>query len=909
MKAAIGGEEKIYLDLQKKLDSYESSMSNSIDSDVWNFDFESFIFPVDFSFFDNLSHQSSDYLLANKIEIKLFVKILLLEVFSRQLSRWTFKGGVDFLFIFIHFFISEGGKSVSRELLEQFLEHYLMHSFSSGEIIIRLSPRNYSTVSGCMHKLPEINSIIGYYGFSRLFDENLSESKISNLLKSSIEIVSAGELTFGDWKKGGTFNCLTLDYGRYYVDYCKRFYEENYEVGLGIAAVLTNMEKHITNAGLTLHKNTKQVFYGLLDDDYDSSSVKYKKYKKEKIQRLRASINEEYQKVVGDALKRKHLLSDIATRSMADCLGIKRKDNREDSKAKYLDELERFRQIVYYYLIGEEESVKTMLYESNIPSSFESFVTAIKNEVNTVEYEPELPTAQFYQCIGRSDLANSQPLSLVFLSKVRSAGITQIVSQCGWRGSEYGFPITAISKQINEDILDQYVVPFRYMVDWYVFKTHGEAAITREITFSAFEIISELSLLNHSKEDEPALYPSHAHASDSTSSSASHSAVKNAVSKNWENFVFHNRDFKILDDAKELQELSLMVSQGQVINSEQEKRLQELIRKNKSKEFQRITQDPNLIEAKRKAEEQFERVMFVTNQARGFYVKGWLVQYQKYLQNSESDLPDKMINVLNASLSQETKLEIRAASIEVCTNRTFITQVTHEVVEDCLYPTPQAFRHMWAEAVYRRFDGDVGWMIRSNFKHVSKNMWLAYIRDKDNRRMHDTIKVRVASSIMKNWLAKEGRDSAGKFHRFLGKLFNNTVISTLENLDKTIERLAREDIISIKANPWGFCIARLSTVKMTKCFDGFDYNPQSANPAICMDCINNLTMSSNIDYIVLHSWQHIDLLMSKYLTEIPTSLRKQSLEYVGVALKRVSELVPGHSIIPKLKAAIRKGAL
>ena len=96
---------------------------------------------------------------------------------------------------------------------------------------------------------------------------------------------------------------------------------------------------------------------------------------------------------------------------------------------------------------------------------------------------------------------------------------------------------------------------------------------------------------------------------------------------------------------------------------------------------------------------------------------------------------------------------------------------------------------------------------------------------------------------------------------------------------------------------------------MTKCYDGFDYNPQSANPVICMDCINNLTMSSNIDYIVLHSWQHIDLLMSEHLTEIPMSLRKQSLEYVGVALKRVSELEPDHSIIPKLKDAITKGAL
>ena len=55
------------------------------------------------------------------------------------------------------------------------------------------------------------------------------------------------------------------------------------------------------------------------------------------------------------------------------------------------------------------------------------------------------------------------------------------------------------------------------------------------------------------------------------------------------------------------------------------------------------------------------------------------------------------------------------------------------LVADCYYPTPHAFRHMWAEAVYRRFDGDIGWMIRSQFKHITRYMWGDYIRDKENR--------------------------------------------------------------------------------------------------------------------------------------------------------------------------------
>ncbi|MEC9127301.1 MAG: hypothetical protein VX840_10225 [Pseudomonadota bacterium] len=70
-----------------------------------------------------------------------------------------------------------------------------------------------------MNRLVEVDSLIGYYGLSKLFEDDLNTFKIETSLKTSLEVISAGELPFGDWKKGGTFNHLTLDYGRYYIDY------------------------------------------------------------------------------------------------------------------------------------------------------------------------------------------------------------------------------------------------------------------------------------------------------------------------------------------------------------------------------------------------------------------------------------------------------------------------------------------------------------------------------------------------------------------------------------------------------------------------------------------------------------------------------------------------------------------
>lgn len=890
-------------DLQEKLDAYDNGLDNTVNSDVWEFNFESNIHRVDFSVFNDVKGHHKGYLFTNGLIAKDLAKILILEVCAKQLSLSTFKSDVDALFMLVMFIAKNELEMLTIVELQQFVEHYLMHRLDSGKEMERLSPRSYAGARAGIIKFKEINAALGYFDFAKLFNEQLSPNKINSLFKDAIEVLSVGELTFGEWKKGGTFNHLTLDYGRYYLEYCSRFFKDNYEKALGISSVKMSMEEHILSTGLSVHKNTKQVFYGLMSGEDVLNSSQYKKYSKDRIDQLKASIQEQYNQVMSLALHKKHLLSNEGVANIASSLKIERDVSREDKQDQYLIEIERLRHILLLHLEDEKDLVVKLLSESKQPISYEKFIAAMEKGVTEAK-EQLLPSPDFYKCIGRIDRSNSQPAALTFLNKVQSAGVVSAVALCGWRGSEFGFPLSAISKKINDDILDQYATPVRYIVDWHVFKTAGEAKTKREIIPSTYELAIYLSNLNQSDKDSPALYPAHSHAKSCTSKSASYSAVRAAVTINWENYVNENEEFKILEESKELNELSSKFTSGQVLTSEQENRFKELNKKSKTEKFNRIINDPNLIEAKRRAADEYERVMFVTSTAGESYQIGWLLQYQNYLCGTESTLSDKLIKLLNTNLSNDTKRQIQEVSREACKDKAYISEVTNEMVEGCLYPTPHAFRHMWAEAVYRRFDGDAGWMIRSNFKHVSKSMWLSYIRDKDNRRMHDTIKVRIASSIMKNWLRKSGKGTAGRFHEFLRKLTGRTSIKSLEKLNGVIDKLAREDILSVKANPWGFCIAKHSTMTMTKCWDGYEINPQSAEPSLCLGCINNLTMSSNIDYIVLYSWQHIDLMESEFVTSIPAPLIFQSLEYIKLAHKRITELEPSHKIIPRLKSLI-----
>src|SRR5690606_38130366 len=101
-------------------------------------------------------------------------------------------------------------------------------------------------------------------------------------------------------------------------------------------------------------------------------------------------------------------------------------------------------------------------------------------------------------------------------------------------------------------------------------------------------------------------------------------------------------------------------------------------------------------------------------------------------------------------------------------------EITAEILGSCKYPTAHAFRHMWAEAVLRRFSGDLGSFIRSSFKHVSKDMWQAYICDKANIHTLKSAKREVISSLLNSYIAKEGEGFAGGMSKYIDRMLNGT---------------------------------------------------------------------------------------------------------------------------------------
>ncbi|MBO7928088.1 hypothetical protein J5X91_17785 [Pseudoalteromonas sp. K222D] len=275
--------------------------------------------------------------------------------------------------------------------------------------------------------------------------------------------------------------------------------------------------------------------------------------------------------------------------------------------------------------------------------------------------------------------------------------------------------------------------------------------------------------------------------------------------------------------------------------------------------------------------------------------KGALEQYQLFLKGKGHNLDSRVLMIYEERLPSAIKDRIIQSSSQEL--REVNKELSHFLYAECLYPTPHAFRHMWAEAVFRRFDGDAGWMIRSNFKHISESMWVAYIANKADVNIHQQLKINIASSLMKNWLRNKGANTSGRYHTFLKRLFKNTSITSFQEADSLIDKISETDVISVKANPWGYCINRYSTTSFAKCAEDGEAKPRNAKPDLCLGCINFMTDRTNVDYIIEQSWQHIDLLRSGYIEDIPKQFVDTSIAFISNAKKRIAELSPDHKVL------------
>ncbi len=264
----------------------------------------------------------------------------------------------------------------------------------------------------------------------------------------------------------------------------------------------------------------------------------------------------------------------------------------------------------------------------------------------------------------------------------------------------------------------------------------------------------------------------------------------------------------------------------------------------------------------------------------------------------EGTLRPDWIDLLDTHLSQEVKSWIQFLPENQLYSVHAITSVLGCLMENIVYPSPHAFRHMWAESVYRRFDGDAGWMIRSQFKHISRTMWLAYIRNKDNRRMHEQVKIKVISSLVNNYILHKGDGYTGQFHTWLRRVLKKIKLKTPHEQRKYATQLENREIINIKANPWGYCLLKRRTKGKAKCAEMGEPMRHNASPDLCLGCNHNLMQVENLEWSLLHVMSHTEALKNPI---VPAIFKESSYELVKNVFQHVRTMNPNHAAMQEFQ--------
>ncbi|EAQ99179.1 hypothetical protein [Congregibacter litoralis] len=842
-------------------------------------------FSIDFGIFNQAQFSGIEYLRHCNLAAVDFAKLVFTEEI-RSFSRPNDDRAA--LVLTLRYLADSGKKTIRREDLRDFLEFVLTHSVVNDRIRPTRRLKGYVFFKYFLVFLSKLRTITSVLDFPPVVDRELSESLFIQEVKKLVDVLSLGELNFDEWKKGGSLDTLSLDMGRYYVHHCLEYFERNAAFAYAMQKTIASSKEILVKAGISL--NHSSVVGYLLTNNHEAISRwasyvppkgKMSSGREQHVSTLRPLIRSEFESHYRSFSRRFYILSESGVTSVACQLGI------SDGSRNKLDietDIDRLRTVIFENSVNSTDSdLSDLLRRFKRPIKLESFQSAVRSVEKAIE-QHEIPEwGDVAPSTADPTLKGVQSDAYSFPVSVHAAGITSIVAMLGWRASEFGFPESSLETLPNEDPIDQYASPFRYQVSWHVFKTHGDVKVARELTARARVLIHQIGMFLSSQGDsEPYLffgYGSRSASKDNFSKQLCSQRVRLRIPLNWRAFVQDYPPFKILrrgfqyiEDYGEDARTALSDFDWESFDLFRKDRLLNLQLHRASNELQRVT----------------------LHSRTGANI--WPQHYQAYLRGDEHQLSVLDIATLDEHLSEESKLFLKSNELD----RELSQELAEELIGDCLYPTPHAFRHMWAEAVYRRFDGDAGWMIRSNFKHISRAMFVAYIQSKDSQRVHETLRGKVVSNLVHGWLVEEGQGYAGKFHKFLSRAVSATTVlndvSIAESLDGIIP-----NIVSLSANPWGFCIVRESTDHLSKCASDKKSNTNRASPSLCLGCINYFGKSSNIDYIVFSSQPHMALLQSSKAGDVPEEFLAESRKFLRQALSRIQEMNPQHAIISKYR--------
>lgn len=782
------------------------------------------------------------------------IKFLLLESAvnfkNRNLIRSVYFG----LYKTYYYLALRGKQRIEHRDLNDYYEFILSRAISDGDLV-RSSRPIYLHKSA--HDLCKWSRILRSFGFDELIAETIEQKHLIIALKSTIPKMTDSNLSYSDWRSGLGLNTLTLEFGIYYVDHCTRFFDENIELAIALS--------NVYEAGYELCKSE----FGALS--YSTYSADYRPVLVQCLQKV--EVKNLFKSTKGKGLGNYRLkkIHDIVTvRFHTELLSQKKSKEAYSSRsvtyiAKHFDANLKNHENRYV-----QDLIRILISGSTPSAMMERELIEILGEKCTIERVKELakefsssevprptiekPDAEFFEGHGCLSSSKKYKSFLVdFIEKVRNSGQVASMAFTGWRGSELGYSLEDINIDINTDFLDSELNPFRYTVTGKVPKTHNETPVRREITSRVYSLSVKMAELNQSRSALSCLVKPSPHSHRKAESVAEQ--YKRHSGRMWSHFVEYYPPFSEIRNGKKNEFSSL------------------------TRAYERISKEKeivNLITSKR------------TNLVRA--LREHKLSNESYQLISER-IPER---VFDAAFDH---------NVDKKSSNYALKRLSVEIIRTVIRPTPHAFRHMWAEAVYRRFDGDVGWAIRSNFKHISQDMWLAYIKDKSHQNLHQQIKSQVVSSLLKNYVDRNGEGYAGAIDTVMRRMIAQTKIIDSSLLNYHVEHYTKIEIENIKSTPWGFCLLRSRVRSKAKCAEYGIPQRSKASPSLCLGCGNHLAMESSVEGILLSTLNDLKVLETDD-PKLPDSFKKASRKTIKLALKYLMKLKAEGVVISRYKSVL-----
>ena len=866
---------------------------------VWSLRHKTHLVKLDFRQLTQLSQQYPSWATRFGFAPVLFAKTLLVLATRDHNGATTIRNYYSWIAKALFFLARQDVVYLGRENLIDFITFQLLHDYNKAPTMrVHLLSYRQFILSPSVAQLAEYSAVTG---LPPLFDRSVTERNYWQMCKAAIESYSEGSLTFTDWKDGGSFDYLTLNYGQYYIEHCIQIFEKHYPMAMALKSVLVSYKDIFTKAGLSwAPKRLKQIVRYLVPAiNGVSTTPNISIFSQSKWSAIVRLAQGQYEYFYRTQLVQREMVGERALESTADALAV--------DLASLPDALDWFRQMVELVLEFDADTTFDIDVRSKAQSilgprldleKLRQYLVRQRQELMTT-CEVHRPTPIYFSSIGIEAKSKLGPgvQYAHFLSLIECCGFTAFMAINGWRGSEYGFTLSDIDIASNRDLLEQWNNPLRFSVRWLVPKVHGENKLDREITFNSYRICARMARLLGAGTKKPCLYTTIATKLDLSNSSAN---ARSAASYAWEHFLEHYESFKQIDQVQwpeylRLCQLRKDQHSGIRLSEQDQNQLEKLIKREQAGDWDHWIERPFLLSAYQRTRDERQRTRFRLIR-RETKPKLLLAFAQNSLEGPWHDL-------FSQHLNEDTISFLRSLTKKEDLTRSIVKAINDEILEGCVYPTPHALRHMWAEAVFRRFDGDVGWMIRSQFKHISQSMWLAYLRDKQRNDLA-TVKRQVVSDLLAHYVQKAGSGYAGGMDRRLRLMMQKTKFASVEEMTTRITEYGLQNVKDIKASPYGFCLLQRRNQAKAKCAVDDEPQRQNAAPEFCFGCQFNLSMTSNLPNILLSIANHRNVLQES--TMLP-SYRSSALETVKNALVQIRKLDASAEIIAGIEADLKIG--